>query len=305
MILVMSVRFSKNMMGIILVLISSVCFAFVPNSAKMALDHGASLYFLLISRFILVSTILALYMIITRKSFHLPRRRISLLFLNSISALLMLAATYHAVDFIDIGLVLIILYTFPFGVAILARIRRGEVVSLPRWLCMVTVLFGLGIMIYDSEGYINLYGVLISVLALISFIFFIETSSTLSAEMGSAALNFFISIIGLGIMLTIYPFGFNISSPTSNIGMIAIGSNAIFFVLSWVLFFEGSRLIGITRTSLIACVEPLFAALLALAFLGQQLSVVEWLGFFIVLSAIFAFEKLGLNPGNGTGSNQI
>jgi len=304
MILVMSLRVSKNAMGIILVLISSVCFAFVPNSAKLALDDGASLYFLLISRFILGSAILALYMIITGISFHLPRRRIPLLFLTSIAALFMLAATYHAVEFIDIGLVLLILYTFPFGVAILARIKRGELLSIPRWFCMVAVLSGLGIMIYDGQGDINFYGVLISILGLISFIFFIETSSTLVMKMGGAALNLYISLIGLVFMLIIFPFGFTMSIPISNTGVIAIGANGLFFVLSWVLFFEGSRLIGITRASLLACVEPLFAALLALAFLGQQLSLVEWLGFFVVLISIFAFEKLGLTPNDGNEANQ-
>ena len=294
--MLMSVRVSKNMMGIILVLISSVCFAFVPNSAKMALDDGASLYFLLVSRFILGSTILMLYMIITGTAFHFPRKRLSSLIFTSIAALVMLSATYHAVEFIDIGLVLIIIYTFPFGVAILARIRRGELLSIPRWLCMAAVLLGLGIMIYDGQGDINPYGVLMSVLGLISFIFFIETSSTLSVKMGSTALNLYISIIGFGFMLIIFPFGFNFSMPISNVGVIAIGANALFFVLSWVLFFEGSRLIGITRASLLACVEPLFAALLALTFLGQQLSIAEWFGFFIVLASIFAFEKLGLTP---------
>ena len=39
------------------------------------------------------------------------------------------------------------------------------------------------------------------------------------------------------------------------------------------------------------CVEPLFAALLAMILLGQFLSVAEWVGFFIVLLSIFMFEK--------------
>ena len=144
----------------------------------------------------------------------------------------------------------------------------------------------------------------IYVICVISFIFFIETSSTLVMKMGGAALNLYISLIGLVFMLIIFPFGFTMSIPISNTGVIAIGANGLFFVLSWVLFFEGSRLIGITRASLLACVEPLFAALLALAFLGQQLSLVEWLGFFVVLISIFAFEKLGLNPNDGNKANQ-
>ena len=169
---------------------------------------------------------------------------------------------------------------------------------------MVAVLSGLGIMIYDGQGDINFYGVLISILGLISFIFFIETSSTLVMNMGGASLNLYISLIGLVFMLIIFPFGFTMSIPISITGVIAIGANGLFFVLSWVLFFEGSRLIGLTRASLLACVEPLFAALLALAFLGQQLSLVEWLGFFVVLISIFAFEKLGLIPDDGSAANQ-
>jgi hypothetical protein len=35
-------------LGIMLVIISSICFAFVPNSAKIALDEGTSLAFLLV-----------------------------------------------------------------------------------------------------------------------------------------------------------------------------------------------------------------------------------------------------------------
>jgi len=300
----MRFKFSKNSMGIFLVVISSVCFAIVPNSAKLALDDGASLYFLLISRFIIGSAILAPYMIVSKISFRVPQRLVHSLLMTSLAALCMLAATYHAVEFIDIGFVLLILYTFPFGVALLARIKRGELLSIPRWICMATVLGGLGIMIYDGQAHINLYGVLISIIGLISFIFFIEISSNLVVKIGGAALNLYISLIGLVLMLIIFPFGFTMSIPVTNAGGVAIGANGLFFVLSWVLFFEGSKLIGITRASLLACVEPLFAALLALTFLGQQLSSIEWLGFFVVLLAIFAFERLGLTSQDSTENNQ-
>ena len=290
----MAIHISKQMIGISLIIISSMCFAVVPNSAKMALDHGVSLYFLILSRFIIGAAILLPYGIISDASFHIPREGIFALLVTGISALVLLAATYHAVEFIDIGLVLLILYSFPFGIAILARLKRGERLSLSRWICMFVVLLGLGIMIYDGQGDINFYGIFISVIGLISFIIFIETSSQLAIKMGGAVLNFYISVIGLILMLTMLPLGFAFQSPQTHIGFMAIGANGVFFVLSWVLFFEGSRIIGITRASLLACIEPLFAALLALIFLGQQLTLIEWFGFFVVLTAIFLFEQMGV-----------
>ena len=43
-------------------------------------------------------------------------------------------------------------------------------------------------------------------------------------------------------------------------------------------------------------IEPLFAALLAIILLKQILSVSEWIGFFIVLTAIYTFEKNSAKP---------
>ena len=127
---------SKQMIGISLIVISSICFAVVPNSAKLALDQGVSLYFLIMSRFIIGAAILLPYGVVTRASFHIPRGGVLPLIVTGITALILLAATYHAVEFIDIGLVLLILYSFPFGIAILAWLRRGERLLISRWLCM-------------------------------------------------------------------------------------------------------------------------------------------------------------------------
>ena len=76
----------------------------------------------------------------------------------------------------------------------------------------------------------------------------------------------------------------------------AIFSNGFFYILRWVLFFDGSRIIGATRASLMACSEPLFAALLAMFFLGQILSIVEWIGFLTVLVSVYLFERFGTKP---------
>ena len=61
-------------------------------------------------------------------------------------------------------------------------------------------------------------------------------------------------------------------------------------------FFKGATIIGATRSSMLSSVEPLFAALLAIILLNQLLSVTEWTGFFIVLTAIYTFERNNTKP---------
>ena len=299
--MLMRLNLSKQHIGILLVIFSSVCFAFVPNSGKIALDAGTSLFFLIVSRYA-IGIVLLLPLILltgsgeTRSGLKIQRHQLRPLIITSLMALGLLLATYHAIDYLDIGLVLLILYSFPIGVALIAQSQGRERFSRNRWLCMVAVIMGLGLMIYDGGGEISTYGVFISIIGLVCFVLFIDTSSGLAVSIGGAVLNFYISLIGLVVLMLAFmlPLGLEVALPQTTPGVISIFSNGVFFILSWVVFFEGARLIGATRASLLACVEPLFAALLAMLLLNQMLSAVEWIGFFIVLTAIWLFERLAL-----------
>ena len=80
-------------------------------------------------------------------------------------------------------------------------------------------------------------------------------------------------------------------TPKDSWGFIALIFNGTFYVLSYTLFFIGSKIIGITRASVLASVEPLLATLIAMAVLKQFLSLTESIGFIIVLMALYFFEK--------------
>ena len=272
---------SRQHVGILCVILSSICFAFVPNTAKMALDEGASLFFLLAARYAIGAILLVPVLIITGQKIAVRRAQIRPLVITSLFALFLLLATYHAVDFLDVGLVLLILYSFPIGVALISQFSGRERISPARWLCMMAVLGGLGLMILDGIGDISLYGIFVSILGLICFVVFIETSSQLADSLGSPTLNLYISLIGLVCLLAVLlvPVEVSFAHPATPAGITAILGNGIFYILSWVLFFEGARMIGATRASLLACVEPLFAALLAMFLLesaGVCRSNPEW-----------------------------
>jgi drug/metabolite transporter (DMT)-like permease len=295
------IKLSKNHVGILMVLVSSICFAFVPNSAKIAMEEGSSLFFLIASRYAIGACFLLPVFFITRISFSVPTRLIWRVAVAGFLALCLIAATYHAVNFLDVGLVLLILYSFPLGVALISHLRGKERISQNQWICMTMVMVGLVIMIFDGQTKINLYGLAVSFFGLFCFVFFILQSNALAEDIGSSSLNFYLSISGLALLAFLFllsPQSMSLAMPASDKGVMAIFSNGFFYILSWVLFFEGSRIVGATRASLMACLEPLFAALLAMFFLGQILSVVEWIGFFTVLVSVYLFERFGTKPGH-------
>lgn len=295
------IKLSKNHVGILMVLVSSICFAFVPNSAKIAMEEGSSLFFLIASRYAIGACFLLPVFFITKTSFRVPTRLIWRVVVAGFLALCLIAATYHAVNFLDVGLVLLILYSFPLGVALISHLRGKERISQNQWICMTMVMVGLVIMIFDGQTKINLYGLAVSFFGLFCFVFFILQSNALAEDIGSSSLNFYLSISGLALLAFLFllsPQSMSFAMPASDRGVMAIFSNGFFYILSWVLFFDGSRIIGATRASLMACLEPLFAALLAMFFLGQILSVVEWIGFFTVLVSVYLFERFGTKPGH-------
>jgi len=281
-------------LGIMLVIISSICFAFVPNSAKIALDEGTSLALLLVSRYAIGVALLLPIMFLTKTKLAIPNGLVPKIAKASMLALGLIWTTYHAVEFLDVGLVLVILYSFPIGVALISYFKREIVINFQQIVCMFLLLFGLWTMIYEEGVSVNLYGLMISFAGLICFIFFIVSASEIAGTIGSTVLNFYICLIGLSVLLAVILLhsGITISVSTTHKGILAIASNGVFFILSWVLYFKGAKLIGATRASFLACLEPLFAALLAIFLLGQLLSVKEWVGFIVILLSVLTFEIL-------------
>jgi drug/metabolite transporter (DMT)-like permease len=281
-------------LGIMLVIISSICFAFVPNSAKIALDEGTSLALLLVSRYAIGVALLLPIMFLTKTKLAIPNGLVPKIAKASMLALGLIWTTYHAVEFLDVGLVLVILYSFPIGVALISYFKREIVINFQQIVCMFLLLFGLWTMIYEEGVSVNLYGLMISFAGLICFIFFIVSASEIAGTIGSTVLNFYICLIGLSVLLAVILLhsGITIRVSTTHKGILAIASNGVFFILSWVLYFKGAKLIGATRASFLACLEPLFAALLAIFLLGQLLSVKEWVGFIVILLSVLTFEIL-------------
>ena len=152
------------------------------------------------------------------------------------------------------------------------------------------VLLGLGILILDEPSKTGLYGIAISVMGLLLFITFIYFTGKLVDEIGSATINLqlsFFSIIVLIIYISFVPV--ELSLPDDSIGWFGIIGNGVFYVLSYVLFFIGSKAIGITTASVLALTEPLFATIVALFILNQYLSIQEFSGFFVTICFLSLF----------------
>ena len=280
----------KRWNGVAIVLLSSFFFAFVPTSAKIALDSGVSLMVLLISRCIIGLIILAPLTKSLGHSIFVNKSKVATLIFVSVISVCLIASTYHAFEYISIALVLMIIYLFPIGVALITTIRGEEKLGRTQWFCIIGVLLGLGILILDKPSATSIYGISISVIGLLLFVTFIYFTGKLVDDIGSVTINLhlsFFSVIILLIYILFVPVEFLL--PANGVGWLGIIGNGVFYVLSYVLFFIGSKAVGITTASVLALTEPLFGTIVALFILNQYLSLQEFSGFFVTICFLLLF----------------
>ena len=289
----------KNTFGILIVLLSSLCFAIVPSSAKISLDFGSSLFILLFSRCLIGLVLLLPFLFFQKESVYIKKNYVLPVVFSSIVSVSLIAAVYHAIEYINIALGMTIVYAFPIGIALITSIRGEEKYSLREWLSILTVIFGLFILVYDEMFTGSLYGIVICIISLILMTTFVYTSSKLADSLGSIVLNFHLNLWSLIFLFISYLlFSFTLKIPDNSIGLTSLFFNGLFYILSYTLFFWGSRFIGVTRTSVLSLTDPIFATVIAMIFLNQFLSIIESLGFIVVLVSIYFFErsKITKNP---------
>ena len=288
----MSNLIGKNTFGISVVLLSSLCFAIVPSSAKISLDFGSSLFILLFSRCLIGLVLLTPFMFFQKQSVLIKKIFFLPVLFSSFVSVSLIAAVYHAIEYINIALGMTIVYAFPIGIALITSIRGEEKYSLKEWLSILMVIFGLFILAYDEMFTGSLYGITICIISLILMTTFVYTSSKLADSLGSIVLNFHLNLWSLIFLLISYlSFSFTIKIPDNSIGLTSLFFNGLFYILSYTLFFWGSRFIGVSRTSVLSLTDPIFATVIAMIFLNQFLSIIESLGFIVVLLSIYFFER--------------
>ena len=282
----------KNTFGILIVLLSSLCFAIVPSSAKISLDFGSSLFILLFSRCLIGLVLLLPFLFFQKETVYIKKNYVLPVVFSSIVSVSLIAAVYHAIEYINIALGMTIVYAFPIGIALITSIRGEEKYSLREWLSILTVIFGLFILVYDEMFTGSLYGIVICIISLILMTTFVYTSSKLADSLGSIVLNFHLNLWSLIFLFISYLlFSFTLKIPDNSIGLTSLFFNGLFYILSYTLFFWGSRFIGVTRTSVLSLTDPIFATVIAMIFLNQFLSIIESLGFIVVLVSIYFFER--------------
>jgi drug/metabolite transporter (DMT)-like permease len=222
----------------------------------------------------------------------LPRRRIvQLMLIGGVGQALITYLSLHALEYIPVGPLAFLFYTYPAWVAVLAAIRRTERLTSIRIFALLLALTGVTIMVGAPTERLNPIGVMLALGSALLYSAYLPALEHVQAGI-PALLSTFLLIVGAAISFAIAAlFAGQLLIPRgiavwSNIVLLALVSTVIAFSA----LIKGLSVLGPVRTAIIATVEPFFTALLGALVLGNQFGAATLLGGVLIAVAVLVIE---------------
>lgn len=276
----------------LLIVVSAFGFGSISVLTVLITTAGIPLLTAMAWRYILGALLLLAVVGVERLRPISKGRVLQLLLFGGCGQALITYLSLHALEYIPVGPLAFLFYTYPAWVAVLAALRGTERLTIIRIIALALALVGVTIMVgAPSADKLNLIGVTLALASAFLYSIYLPTLehlqsgvppliSTLLLVVG-AAVSFLIVALFAGELYL--PLG---AAVWANISLLASVSTVIAFST----LIKGLSVLGPVRTAIIATVEPFFTAILGVLVLRNQLSIVTMMGGILIAAAVLLIQ---------------
>lgn len=275
----------------LLIVVSAFSFGSISVLTVLTTTAGVPLLTTMAWRYVLGAVLLGAVVHIKLVS-SIPRQRIiQLLLIGGVGQALITYLSLHALEYIPVGPLAFLFYTYPAWVALLAAVRRTEKLTPVRVLALMLALTGVTIMIGAPTEKLNPIGVTLALASAFLYSAYLPTLAHVQEDI-PALLSAFLLIVGAAIsFVTVALFAGELFVPKgaavwSNILVLSLVSTVIAFSS----LIKGLSILGPVRTAIIATVEPFFTAILGAVVLANQFGVATLIGGILIAAAVLVIE---------------
>jgi drug/metabolite transporter (DMT)-like permease len=222
----------------------------------------------------------------------IPKQRIvQLLVIGGCGQALITYLSLHALEYISVGPLAFLFYTYPAWVALLAAIRKTEKLTTVRVIALTLALIGVTIMVGAPTEKLNPIGVMLALGSALLYSAYLPALEHVQ-EGVPALLATFLLIAGAAVTFVIAALiTGRLYLPTgvavwSEILVLALLSTVIAFLT----LIKGLAVLGSVRTAIVATVEPFITVMLGVLVLGNQLSASMLVGGILIAAAVLLIQ---------------
>ena len=277
----------------LLIAVSALGFGSISVLTVLITRAGVPLLTAMAWRYVIAAVVL-LGIIGFRQLGSIPRRRlVGLLLIGGFGQALITYLSLHALEYIPVGPLAFLFYTYPAWVALVAAMRRTERLTPVRMIALTLALVGVTVMVgAPSADKLNPVGVTLALGSAVLYSVYLPTLEHL--QRGTPALvSTFLLVTGAAVTFVISAlFGGELHLPAAlpvwlNIVVLALVSTVIAFST----LIKGLSVLGPVRTAIIATVEPFFTAILGVTVLGNQMTIATLLGGVLIAAAVLLIQR--------------
>ena len=275
----------------LLIILSALSFGSISVLTVLVTAAGVPLLTAMAWRYLLGVTLLGAVARPGRIRSIPTRRVVQLVVTGGCGQALITYLSLHALEYIPVGPLAFLFYTYPAWVALLAALRKTERLTSVRVIALTLALAGVTIMVGAPTEKLNPIGVMLALGSALLYSAYLPALEHVQAGIpaviatflliGGAAIAFVIAALLTGELFI--PAGITV---WSEILVLAVVSTVVAFLT----LIKGLAVLGPVRTSIVATVEPFFTATLAVLVLGNQMSTTTLLGGILIAGAVLLIQ---------------
>ena len=283
---------SPTLKGTIAGLIAAICYGLIPLFT-IPIKNGEAVNHLsdcsiMFYRFALATLIIAVLMLLTRRSFRITRGELVTLtylaFLSDGSALFLI----DGYNYLSSGVATTIHFMYPVVTTIMMMVFYNEARKVSTLLAVLLAVVGVGVLSWQSNGQTSLHGVVIELISACCYAFYlIRVNRSRVRDMDGMKLTFY--VMGIGALI----FGAE-ALRQDEFQLITTGVQASHLLLLGIVCTVVTNLclvmavqrIGSTMTAVLGALEPLTAVALGCLLMGEDMTLNVVLGICLIIPSV-------------------
>lgn len=285
---------NQRKFGIILILLSGLCFGALGIFGKLAYQNGVTPGELLSLRFLFAGLILFAYFTIKNPNALLltSTQYAHCILLGTLGYAVFSSCFFIALQGLSASLTVLLLYTYPVFVTAGGWLLFNEKIHRSRLIALPMVLAGLILLIWGDIEINESSALLFGLASAVFYSIYILASSRWLQGVNSFVAAMMIQLsAGISLSITHWRDAGRFVTVVTENWFVLLGISCICTLAAMSLFLAGLKRLKNWEVSVLSTFEPVTGILLAVVFLGERLSMTQVIGALAVLSAFLLVAK--------------